>query len=195
MSAPADIFLAAIADTAADSGAEPSLESFMARAIAMEQETGRRYDELADILQAHDQPNVEVVELFRTMAGIERKHADLLLARMGWTDAPPASVPAWDAGAGEGPEATASEELHYLMQPYHALQIALRNEERAERFFDLLAAVARSGPVREAALALELEERAHVALVKALIAKVPQPCPAWAVDPDAPGAATRPDPG
>jgi rubrerythrin len=198
MSTPADTFLAAIADAAVDSAAEPSLESFMAKAITMEQETGRRYDELADIVQAHDRANPEVVELFRAMAGIERRHADMLLAQMGWTDAPPASVPAWNVGAGaaEGPEATASDELHYLMQPCDALKIALRNEERAERFFDLLAAVARSGPVREAALALEREERAHVALVKALIAKVPQPGAAWEVDPDpSRSAGVGPGPG
>jgi rubrerythrin len=184
MSAPADIFLAAIADAATCSTTQPSLESFMAKAIAMELETGQRYDELADIVETHDKFNPEVVELFRNMAGIERKHADALLTQMGWTDAPPASVPAWDAGACEGPEAAASEELHYLMQPYHALQIALRNEERAVCFFGLLAAIAGSGPVREAAQAMEQEEREHVALVKAWIAKVPLPGNDWPVDPD-----------
>jgi rubrerythrin len=184
MSTPADTLLAAISDAAADSEAQPSLESFMARAIAMELETGRRYDELAAIVETHDKYDLEVVKLFRTMAGIERKHASALLMQMGWTDAPPAFVPAWEVGANEGPEAAANEELHYRMQPYHALQIALRNEERAERFFDLLAAVAGSGPVRAAALALEQEERQHVALVKAWIAKVSPPDPAWALEPD-----------
>ena len=184
MSTPADIFLAALADAATSSEAQPSLESFMARAIAMERETGQRYDELADIVETHSNSNLEVVKLFRTMAGIGRKHAEALLTQMGWTDAPPASVPAWDVGASEGPEAAASEELHCLMQPCDALQIALRNEERAERFFGLLAAAASSGPVREAALAMEREEREHVALVKAWIAKVPQPGADWAIDPD-----------
>ena len=70
------------------------------------------------------------------------------------------------------------------MQRYHALQIALRNEERAVGFFGLLAAAASGGPVRAAALAMEQEEREHVALVKAWIAKVPQPDGDWAVDPD-----------
>jgi rubrerythrin len=184
MSTPADAFLAAMADAATSPEAQPSLESFMARAIAMELETGQRYDELADIVELHDNSDLDVVMLFRTMAGIERKHADALLAQMGWTDAPPASVAAWHAGAGEGPEATASEELHYRMQPYHALQIALRNEERAVCFFGLLAAAASSGPVRAVALAMAQEEREHVALVKAWIAKVPPPRAYWAVDPD-----------
>jgi rubrerythrin len=184
MSTPVDTFLATIADAATSSEAQPSLESFMARAIAMEREAGQCYDQLAEIMETHNDSILEVVKLFRTMAGIERKHADALLTQMGWTDAPPESVPAWDARDSDGPETASNQELHYLMQPYHALQIALRNEERAERFFGLLAAATSSGPVREAALAMEQEEREHVALVKAWIARVPQPGAAWAVDPD-----------
>jgi len=184
MSSPVDTFLAAIANAATSSEGQPSLESFMAMAVAMELATGQRYDQLADMVETRNNPDLEVVQLFRTLADIERKHADALLTQMGWTDAPPPSVAAWDAGASEGPEAAATEELHDLMLPYHALQIALRNEERAERFFGLLAAAASSAPVREAALAIEREEREHVALVKAWIAKVPQPGTDSAVDPD-----------
>lgn len=184
MSTAADAFLAAIANAAINPDAQPSLESFMARAIAMELETGQRYDELADLVETRNNSDLEVVELFRALADIERKHADALLTQMGWTDAPPASVPAWDAGASEGPEAAVSDELHGLMLPYHALQIALRNEERAERLFGLLAAAASSEPVRKAALAIEQEEREHVALVKAWLAEVPQPGAYPMVDPD-----------
>jgi len=172
MSASTDTVLAAIAEAATSSKTQPSVESFVAKAIAMELEAGQCYDKLADILETHGEANLEVVKLFRTMAGIERKHATALLTQMGWTNAPPASVPVWEAGGGEGPEMTASEEVHDHMQPYYALQIALRNEERAERFFGLLAAAVSSGPVRAAALAMEQEEREHVALVKAWIAKV-----------------------
>ncbi len=172
MSTSADTFLAAIAEAATSSKTQLSLESFMAKAIAMELEAGQCYDELADILETHGQVNSDVVKLFRTMADIERKHAAALLTQMGWTNAPPASVPAWEPGAGEGPEMTASEELRDHMQPYDALQIALRNEERAERFFGLLAAAVSGGPVRAAALAMEQEVREHVALVKAWIAKM-----------------------
>ncbi len=187
MSTSADIFLAAIPDAATRLEAQPSLESFVARAIAMEFEAAQRYDELAGIVQTHDNSNLDVAKVFRTMADIERKHAAALLTQMGWTDAPPASVQVWEAGAGEGPEMSASEGAHYHMQPYDALQIALRNEERAGRFFGLLAAAAGSEPVREAALAMEQEEREHVALVKAWIVNLRQPGTDWAVDPDASG--------
>ena len=184
MSTPADILLATISDAATSSEAQPSLESFMARAIAMELEAGQCYDQLAEIMETHNEPILEVVKLFRTMAGIERKHAEALLTQMGWTDAPPESVAAWHARDSDGPETASNQELHYLMQPYDALQIALRNEERAARFIGLLAAATSSGSVREAALAMEQEERKHVALVKAWIARVPQPAADWGVDPD-----------
>jgi hypothetical protein len=40
--------------------------------------------------------------------------------------------------------------------------------------------------VRKAALALQAEEREHVALVKAWMKKVPKPDRNWALDPDPP---------
>src|SRR6266536_2918993 len=102
MSTPADTLLATISYAATSSEARPSLESFMAKAIAMELEAGQCYDQLAEIMETHDDSILEVVKLFRAMAGIERKHADTLLTQMGWTDAPPESVRAWDAGDSDG---------------------------------------------------------------------------------------------
>jgi rubrerythrin len=154
----------------------------MAQAIAMEIEAGERYDELADTMETHN--NLDVAELFRKMAGIERKHAQQLLQQMGWASAPAAPPVVWPDG-GEGPETVASEAVHYLMQPYHALQVALRSEERAAAFFAHLAANA-TGRVRDAALSLHHEEREHVALVKAWLAKTPEPPHDWADDPDPP---------
>ena len=161
-----------------------SLDDFMAHAIAMEAEAAVRYDELADAMDMHN--NVEVASLFRRMAVIERKHAEQLLAQMGWSSAPRVRSSAWRSDTGEGPETAASEDIHYLMQPYHALQIALRNEERAAQFFGRLAEAARDVKVRDAALELQREEQEHVALVHAWLAKVPEPAPDWAVDPDPP---------
>jgi rubrerythrin len=161
-----------------------TLEVFMAQAVAMEVEAAQRYEELADAMETHN--NVEVAKLFRTMAGVEGKHAQQLMAQMSWTSAPPAPPLAWDEADSEGPETAASDEVHYLMQPWHALQIALHNEQRAERFFARIAAIAEVESVRKAALELQEEEREHVALVEAWLAKVPQPDEDWAVDPDPP---------
>jgi rubrerythrin len=175
----------AAARTAQADAAEPvpaSYEAFMAQAIAMENEAAGRYDELADAMEMHN--NVDVAALFRKMAEVERKHARSLLEQMGWSAAPTAAAPPWPGGA-EGPETVGSDSIHYLMQPYHALQIALRSEERAAEFFTNLAASA-TGRVRDAAVNLAEEEREHVELVKAWLGKVPVPPANWAEDPDPP---------
>ena len=72
------------------------------------------------------------------------------------------------------------------MQPYHALELALANEQRAERFFARLARAATTATVRKAARELQEEEHEHVALVRAWMKKVPKPDADWANDPDPP---------
>jgi len=160
-----------------------TLEAFMQQAVAMELEAAQRYTEFADAMEIHN--NREVAEMFRKMAKIEGKHAEQIMAEMGWREVPAmAPVPAWEGF--EGPETTPGDEIHYLMRPWHVLQLALANEERAERFFARLARAATVPSVRKAALELQQEEREHVELIQAWIKKVPQPEQDWAVDPDPP---------
>jgi hypothetical protein len=130
--------------------------------------------------------NREVATLFRTMAGYESKHAEQIMAEMGWTEdpEPPAGGFGWPDL--EPPETVPFDEVHYLMQPWHALQLALAAEQRAEAFFGTLAQAATTESVRRAALELQAEEREHVELVRAWIAKVPVPDGDWANDPDPP---------
>jgi rubrerythrin len=158
----------------------PTLERFMADALALEQEAARRYDELADAMDMCN--NGEVARLFRTMAGYERKHAEQIAGQMGW-DQQGASVP---PPAEEAPEAVRPEELHYLMQPWHALKLALAAEERAEAYFARIVASPAAPEVREAAASLQAEEAEHVALIQSWLAKVPPPPQGWDDDPDPP---------
>ena len=161
-----------------------TLNEFMALALAMENEAAARYAEFADAMEMHN--NLEVAALFRKMADIEGRHAAQIMAEMGWTAPPalPAGRPTWEGF--EAPETAPIDEVHYLMQPWHALQLALQNEERAERFFGRLARAATVATVKKAARELEAEEREHVELVKAWLAKVPKPDTDWANDPDPP---------
>ena len=160
-----------------------TLEAFMQQALAMELEAAQRYTEFADAMEIHN--NREVAAMFRKMAKIEGKHAEQIMAEMDWLEVPTmASVPAWEGF--EGPETTPGDEIHYLMRPWHVLQLALANEQRAERFFARLAGAATVPSVRKAALELQQEEREHVELIQAWIKKVPQPEHDWAVDPDPP---------
>ena len=166
------------------SAAERSLAEFMAQALAMEREAVERYTEFADAMEMHN--NREVAAMFRTMANYESKHAEQIMAEMGWTEdpAPPAGGFGWPDL--EPPETVPFDEVHYLMQPWHALQLALAAEQRAEAFFGELAQAATTESVRRAALELQAEEHEHVELVRAWIAKVPVPDGDWANDPDPP---------
>jgi rubrerythrin len=170
--------------TAKPAAAPRTLEEFMTQALAMEVEAGQRYAEFADAMETHN--NREVAALFRKMADIEGKHAKQIMAEMGWTTMPaPRPGTAFRTGF-EAPETAPGDEVHYLMQPYHALELALANEQRAERFFGELARAATTASVRTAARELQAEEREHVELVRAWMKKVPKPDADWANDPDPP---------
>lgn len=156
----------------------------MAQALAMEREAVQRYNALADVMEVHH--NREVEALFRKMARIEAKHAAQILAEMGWTDSSDEPVLERSPFAADRPESVPEDAVHYLMWPWHALQLALSAEQCAEAFFSSLAETTPSEAVRDAALRLRDEEREHVALITAWIARTPQPGIDWAEDPDPP---------
>lgn len=158
--------------------APKDLPELMAQAYALEREAVDRYGELADVLATHN--NSEVAAMFRRLASQEALHANEILRTMGWTKAPPPPpLP-------EAPEAPAFEEAHYLMQPWHALRIALDAEQRAHNFFAALARSCTREDMRHAAEQLQADEREHIALLQDWMKRVPEPPPGWDDDPDPP---------
>ena len=162
-----------------------TVEDFMAYAYAMEAEAAERYAELAEQMDTHH--NREVSELFARLARIEGKHRDQIAVQMGWTTPPDATVFRWETP--EGPETTDYGELHYLMQPYHALKLAEHNERQAVEFFERFARARVPAAVRAAALEMVEDEREHVRLIQEWLARVPPPEPGWDEDPDPPAGA------
>ncbi|MBI3147615.1 MAG: ferritin family protein [Betaproteobacteria bacterium] len=160
-----------------------SVDELMRYAYAMEAEAAERYADFADIMETHN--NREVAELFRKLARIEGRHSEQVLETMGWKTppTPPEGGYRWERLS--GPESGEPEELHYLMQPYHALQIALHNEKRAYDFFRRLGQTA---PVelRQAVKEMETDEAEHVALIQAWLDRTAKPEANWADDPDPP---------
>ena len=165
-------------------GTPATLEELMSLALRIELDAVERYRELADAMDVHNNPAVAM--LFRTMADIEGRHVQRLLATMGWASPPPlpAGAPSW--AVLESPESIPHDATHYLMQPHDALAIALAGEERAAQFFDALAKALPTDELRAATRAMAEEEREHVALVRAWIARLPPADLRASDDPDPP---------
>jgi rubrerythrin len=161
-----------------------SIDELMAYAYALELEAAQRYTDFADAMEMHN--NREVAELFRKLARIENRHAEQVLEEMGWSSPPPAPHGGYKWEGFEAPETGDVTELHYLMQPYHALQIALHNEKRAHVFFGGLVKAARNASVKKAAAEMEGEEAEHVRLIEEWIKRTPKPTANWSIDPDPP---------
>lgn len=155
--------------------------TLLAQALGMEIEAAQRYSEFADVMETHN--NREVATLFRAMADAEQEHAEQLRAELG--DAQVQLIPGGWPGF-EAPDAVPVDDLHYLMHPWHALQLALAAEERAERFFARIAEDTSDEDVRNTARSLQHEEAEHVALMRLWLERVPAPPTDWAVDPDPP---------
>jgi rubrerythrin len=173
----------AVAKAAGKAATLASASEFMAHAYAMEAEAAERYAEFADSMEVHN--NREVAELFRKLSRIEQRHADQILEQMGWKQSPVAAANyRWEGT--EGPETADPTELHYLMLPYHALQIALLNEKRARDFFAHLAKVTKDAGVRKGALEMREDEAEHVRLIEEWLERTPKPDPNWQADQDPP---------
>ena len=112
--------------------AKDQYADFMAQAYSMELEATERYAQFAEQLDTHN--NREVADMFRKLSKIEALHGKRILEEMGWPSLPalPAAF-AWEEGA--APETAPLDAIHYLMQPYHALQLALQCEKRAQAHF------------------------------------------------------------
>jgi len=165
-------------------GVIDTVEELVAHSLAIETEAAERYEDLADQMEVHNNP--EVAALFRKLAEIEGKHV-AKVEDMGRGRTLP-HIPPWEYkwGAGESPEAPQDAEVHYLMSPHQALVFALAGEERAAEFFARVAAEASDETVRAMARELHDEERQHVELVKRWMERYPPPESGWDEDPDPP---------
>jgi rubrerythrin len=161
-----------------------SVEELLAHALAIETEAAQRYAELADQMEVHN--NLEVAALFRKLAQIEGRHIEQVQALGAGADPPGAS--AWKHGwvHADVSEAPDYQDVHYLMQPHHAITLALRAEEHALQFFTAVAAQAGNEQLAAMARRLAAEEQAHIGLLEQWLADVPQPDANWDEDPDTP---------
>ena len=165
-----------------ESGPITTINDFLMHAYVIEQEATERYQNLAYQMDMHN--NEEAAGLFRKLADAEAKHLAAIKSRLKGQEAKPRESWDYQWHGEESPEAADFQDAHYLMTAYHALEIALKGEERALEFFDTLAKKNPDQAIRQIAAEFADEERAHVGLVKEALAATLQTPPDWDDDPD-----------
>ena len=164
-----------------------SVADLLAIAYRIEVDAIERYGLLADQMETHNNP--ELTKVFRDLSKAESIHAAEIRELAGDTDLngrANALHSVWRKG--ESPEEVDLGAAHYLMTPWHALQLCLAGEKRALAFFTSIVETAKDAKIKEMAAELVEEEAEHVNLVHRLIRKYPQPSDTWCQDGDPPAA-------
>jgi rubrerythrin len=161
-----------------------NLADLFAAAYQSEADAVDRYVMLATQMEVHN--NMDLVCAFRDLASAEAIHRDEIQRLAGDIDVVThaRTVAKWNKG--ESPEQADLGAAHYLMTPWHALQLALDGEKRALAFFASVAETANDPAVKKMAAEFVEEEAEHVNLVNRLLLKHPKPRESWSDDPDPP---------
>lgn len=163
-----------------------SLDDLLAVAYQIEIDAVERYNVLADQMETHNSP--ELVKIFRDLARAEGIHGEEIRRLAGDFDVVNHARQIARFGRMESPEEAELGSAHYLMTPWHALQLSLAGEKRALAYFTAIVETATDPKVKALAEELVEEEAEHVTLVNRLLRRYPPPKNAWAEDPDPPAA-------
>jgi len=161
-----------------------TLTDLFAVAYRIEADAVERYRLLADQMETHNNP--ELAAVFSDLARAEGIHAEEIRRQAGDIDvvAHAARVGGWRQG--ESPEEVDLSAAHYMMTPWHALQMALAGEKRALAFFSHIVETTKDPKIKQMAEEFVEEEAEHVNLVHRLLRKYPPPPSGWANDTDPP---------
>jgi rubrerythrin len=157
---------------------------FLAHAIALEAEAAERYDELADAMDVHNNP--DVAEMFRKQAHFSRLHWADVKETAKDLDLPKLKPWEYQWHGTEGPESAPVERTHYLMTPYHCIHLALQNEKRGHQYYADIAYKTADPEVRKLATQFAEEEAQHVIMLEKWAANIEEPEPDWDLDLDPP---------
>ena len=160
-----------------------NLNDLLAIAYRIEIDAVDRYNLLADQMETHNNP--ELVKVFRDLARAEGIHGEEIRRLAGDFDVAEHAETMAQFGH-ESPEEADLSLAHYLMTPWHALQLSLKGEERALAYFTSIVETAKDPKVKAMAAELVEEEAEHVNLVHKLLRRYPKPKDDWADDPDPP---------
>ncbi|MBI5321199.1 ferritin family protein [Bradyrhizobium sp.] len=162
------------------------LNDLLAVAYQIESDAVERYNLLADQMETHNNP--ELVKIFRDLARAEGIHGEEIRRLAGSFDVVSHAREMARFGRMGSPEEAELDAAHYLMTPWHALQLSLAGEERALAYFARIVETATDPKVKALAEELVEEEAEHVNLVHRLLRRYPKPADSWADDPDPPAS-------
>ena len=161
-----------------------SLNDLLAVAYQIEIDAVERYNVLADQMETHNNP--ELMKIFRDLARAEGIHGEEIRRLAGDFDVAHHAHQIAKFGRAESPEEAELDSAHYLMTPWHALQLSLAGEKRALAYFSFIVETATDPKVKALAEELVEEEAEHVSLVNRLLRRYPRPDDSWAEDLDPP---------
>jgi rubrerythrin len=170
--------------TASDSPKVASLNDLLAVAYQIEIDAVERYNLLADQMETHNNP--ELVKVFRDLARAEGIHGEEIRRLASDFDVVAHARQIAKFKRGGSPEEAELGSAHYMMTPWHALQLSLDGEKRALAYFTSIVETAKDPKVKAMAAELVEEEAEHVNLVHRLLRRYPQPSKSWAEDMDPP---------
>ena len=163
-----------------------NLNDLLAVAYQIEIDAVERYNLLADQMETHNNP--ELVKVFRDLARAEGIHGEEIRRLAGDFDVVAHARQIAKFERSESPEEAELGSAHYLMTPWHALQLSLAGEKRALAYFTSIVETAKDPKVKDMAAELVEEETEHVNLVHRLLRRYPQPSESWAEDFDPPAS-------
>ncbi len=161
-----------------------NLNDLLAVAYQIEIDAVDRYNMLADQMETHNNP--ELAAVFRDLARAEGIHGEEIRRLAGDFDVANHALQIAKFRRSDSPEEAELDSAHYLMTPWHALQLSLAGEKRALAYFTSIVETAKDPKVKTMAAELVEEEAEHVNLVNRLLLRYPQPSDTWADDLDPP---------
>jgi rubrerythrin len=161
-----------------------SLNDLLAVAYQIEIDAVDRYNVLADQMETHNNP--DLVKVFRDLARAEGIHGEEIRRLAGDFDVVAHAREIAKFERSESPEEAELGSAHYMMTPWHALQLSLAGEKRALAYFTSIVEATKDPKVKAMASELVEEEAEHVNLVHRLLLRYPKPSENWADDMDPP---------
>ncbi len=161
-----------------------SLTNFLAHSVELETEARNRYKELSETMATHN--NEEVAAFFKRMVKEAKLHLKEVSEIADGMNLPEIKSWEFEWPDGEAPEAASYEDLHYLMTLRQAMELALKQEHSAERYYRSVAESSDDPETVKFATMFADEELSHAAALKKMIAALPEDGSCPRVDDDEP---------